>query len=177
MAKRAAMIVDRRRSIPRHLLWVSALVLLVWSAGPRSAHAVTDLGQICLGIGNHGIVNMSIRLALTALDGPAPMASVVFRWRFPSPTFQIVGTGAITDSPTSPGSYDLVLSGIMTTTEPDVLLPPGVGVKTCSAFATLHPPSFAGFFLSTCVGDGLTAGVSGLVSRVSCDSLPGAFRP
>ena len=139
-------------------LLVAVMVVVLTGMAPGTSSAATDLGQACV---NLAPFSDTIRVALTAVSGSATMIDVTFRWRASAP-YQIGGTGVVTESLLSPGSFDVALTGTHNTTSFG-------GNKICSFFAVVTPPSFSGPWQATCVGSGgAPFTVSGTLNVVAC---------
>jgi hypothetical protein len=135
-----------------------AIVGLLIGLGSGPARAGADLGQFCVTLAP--LVD-TVRLSLTETAGPATMITASFRWRFGTSS-QVGGTGTITESLLSPGSFDLALTGTHNTTLFG-------GNKLCSLFAVLTPPTFDGPWQYTCTGAGGAPFTgSGTLSFVPC---------
>jgi hypothetical protein len=126
----------------RGWLMVTMGVVLVGVSFGTSG-AATELGEFCF---NLAPLIDTLRVSVTETSGSTTMASLVFRWRFGT-SAQILGTGALTDSLLSPGSFDFTLVGMHNTTFFG-------NQKICSLFGVITPPLFTGTWQYTCTGGG-----------------------
>ena len=143
--------------ITRGLAVVAVVVLLIGVA-PGTSSPDTDLGQFCVSLSP--LID-TVRLSLTQGAGAATMVTATFRWRFGT-SAQLAGTGTITESLLTPGSFDMALVGTHNTAFFG-------NNKVCSLFATLNPPVFSGPWQYTCTGaGGAPFPGSGTLSFIPC---------
>jgi hypothetical protein len=142
----------------RGSVMVAATIAALVTLAPARSNAENDLGQFCIGFEEF---DDTIRLALTQPSGAAALIGVNFRWRSASSPYQIVGTGTITNSFLSPGSFDMALNGVQNTEffgdNPN-----------CTLFAVLTPPDFSGTAQTNCVGSASPFSVTAAAVFIPC---------
>ena len=136
-------------------------VLMLAAAGP--ADAINDIGEVCF--------NLLPTFADTIRAEAQVSANIVtlnFRWR--SATYELGGSGSVSASTLTPGSFMLALVGAHGTTSFG-------GNHICSLFATLNPPTFSGPFSIQCSGATTPFAANGTITAVACTAAMSAIPP
>ena len=143
-------------------LLVAVLGIVLLGVAPDTSSALTELGQFCATIAGF---DDAIRSALTQPSGSATIIAVNSRWHSSLSGYELAGTGTVTESFLTPGTFLLVLNA-----RHNSAVAFG-GNKICSLFATLTPPSFNGPLQITCVGSGgAPFTTTGTLNSVTCTS-------